>query len=110
MYDAGENIEGYELAEEMPYEWEDLSDDEMRALIESAGNTFNAPLVETMTKLFVPPQQDEKQQEPESETDSEPVAESSTIENSSGDDRTFWQTYTPMNIIREVRFRLTGKA
>lgn len=110
MYDAGKNIEGYELVEELRYEWEDLSDDEMRALIESAGNTFNAPLVETMTKLFVPPQQEQKQEEPQPETDSEPIAESSTVENANRDDRTFWQTYTPMNIIREVRFRLTGKA
>jgi hypothetical protein len=63
-----------------------------------------------MTKLFVPPQQEQKQEEPQPETDSEPIAESSTVENANRDDRTFWQTYTPMNIIREVRFRLTGKA
>ncbi|MGB1319071.1 MAG: phytanoyl-CoA dioxygenase family protein, partial [Flavobacteriales bacterium] len=44
MYDKGEEIEGYEKVGEMPYEWEDLSADEMKNLIESAGNTFNAPL------------------------------------------------------------------
>jgi hypothetical protein len=27
---------------------------------------------------------------------------------SSSDDRTFWQTYTPMNVMREIRYRLTG--
>lgn len=111
MYDKGENIEGYELIEEMPYEWEDLSEDEMRKLMESAGNKFNAPLVETMTKLFVqapPPEEREEQ----SETQPEPVVETSSESNdaNAGDDRSFWQTYTPMNIIKEVKFRLTGKA
>lgn len=105
MYDKGENIEGYELVEEMPYEWENLSEAEMRSLIESAGNKFNGPLVETMTKLFIQqPQEEEKQPEPE------PVVEAQSEPVSNGDGRTFWQTYTPMNIIREVKFRLTGKA
>ncbi|MCB9191214.1 MAG: phytanoyl-CoA dioxygenase family protein [Flavobacteriales bacterium] len=105
MYDAGKNIEGYELLGEMKYEWENLSDAEMRELIESAGNKFNGPLVETMTKLFVQqPQEEEKQPEPE------PVVESQPEPVSNGDGRTFWETYTPMNIIREVKFRLTGKA
>ena len=105
MYDKGENIEGYELVEEMPYEWENLSEAEMRSLIESAGNKFNGPLVETMTKLFIQqPQEEEKQPEPE------PVVEAQPEPVSNGDGRTFWQTYTPMNIIREVKFRLTGKA
>ena len=66
MYDEGKNIEGYELVEEIPYEWENLSDDEMRSLIESAGNTFNAPLVQTMTKLFVQAPQEESTPEPDS--------------------------------------------
>lgn len=105
MYDAGKNIEGYELLGELKYEWENLSESEIRELIESAGNKFNAPLVETMTKLFVQqPQKEEKQPEPE------PVAESQPEPVSSRDGRTFWETYTPMNIIREVKFRLTGKA
>lgn len=107
MYYKGENIEGYELLNEMPYEWEDLSEDEMRKLIESAGNMFNAPLVETMTKLFV---QSPPAEEPKSEPQPEPVVQETSSNNDSGDDRTFWQTYTPMNIIKEVKFRLTGKA
>ena len=106
MYDEGKNIEGYELVEEIPYEWEDLSDDEMRSLIESAGNKFNAPLVETMTKLFVQQPQEEKVEEPQQEQ----VVEARPEAVSNGDGRTFWQTYTPMNIIKEVKFRLTGKA
>lgn len=106
MYDEGKMIEGYELLEEIPYEWENLSEDEMRSLIESAGNQFNAPLVETMTKLFVqPPQQEKEQEEPQVES----VAESQLETTSNDDGRNFWQTYTPMNILREVRFRLTGK-
>jgi hypothetical protein len=107
MYDKGEKIEGYEAVCEIPYKWEDLSADEMKNLIESAGNNFNAPLVETMTKLFVQSPQEEKPKEKEEiveQVETHPVAE-----NTNSNERTFWQTYTPLNIIKEVRFRLTGK-
>ncbi|MGB0918761.1 MAG: phytanoyl-CoA dioxygenase family protein, partial [Flavobacteriales bacterium] len=107
MYDKGEEIEGYEKVGEMPYEWEDLSADEMKNLIESAGNTFNAPLVETMTKLFVQAPQEEKLEVKEEVVENAEVE--TTPENSGSTERTFWQTYTPINILKEVRFRLTGK-
>ena len=107
MYDKGAEIEGYDKVEEMSYEWEDLSADEMKNLIESAGNTFNAPLVETMTKLFVQAPQQEKTEKKEEAITQEETTQ--LVENSGSNDRTFWQTYTPMNILKEVRFRLTGK-
>ncbi len=108
MYDEGKLIEGYELMEEIPHEWEDLSESEMRELIESAGNKFNGPLVQTMTKLFV---QESKKEEAEPQTVEEPVAQTQTEPvTSTVDDRTFFETYTPLNILREVRFRLTGNA
>ncbi|MFT4544640.1 MAG: ectoine hydroxylase-related dioxygenase (phytanoyl-CoA dioxygenase family) [Bacteroidia bacterium] len=107
MYEKGEEIEGYEKVGEMAYEWEDLSADEMKNLIESAGNTFNAPLVETMTKLFVQSPQEEKPAKKEAIVEQVEVHDSAESANSN--ERTFWQTYTPINILKEVRFRLTGK-
>lgn len=104
MYDNGETISGYGEPEEIPHKWEDLSDADMRQLIESSGNKFNAALVETMTKLFVQPSSEEEQKRPV-----ESVEQTSTSEGN-GDNRSFWQTYTPLNILKEVRFRLTGKA
>ena len=106
MYDEGKYIEGYDLVEEIPYDWEDLSADEMRVLIESAGNKFNAPLVEIMTKLFVQAPQEEPTPEPEQQ----PVTQTQEQSASNGDGRSFWETYSAMNIIREVKFRLTGKS
>lgn len=107
MYDAGAKIEGYEELTEIPYEWEDLSNDEMKNLIQSSGNTFNIPLVEAMAKLFVNAPQENSSPEPEAVPEPELVMESAS--SSSGDGRSFWQVYTPINIIKEVRFRLTGK-
>ena len=107
MYEKGEEIEGYEKVGEMAYEWEDLSADEMKNLIESAGNTFNAPLVETMTKLFVQSPQEEKPAK--KETVVEQVEVHDSAESANSNEQTFWQTYTPINILKEVRFRLTGK-
>lgn len=37
----------------------------------------------------------------------EPVLVTEEV-SSSGDDRTFWETYTPINVLKEIRFRLTG--
>ncbi|HMU98235.1 MAG TPA: phytanoyl-CoA dioxygenase family protein [Chitinophagales bacterium] len=52
MYDAGKLIEGYELMEEIPYKWQDLSKKEMKDMILSAGNQHNKELTQHMTKLF----------------------------------------------------------
>ncbi|MCF8464371.1 MAG: phytanoyl-CoA dioxygenase family protein [Flavobacteriales bacterium] len=105
MYDAGMVIEGYNLIGEESYTWENLSAEDMRSLIESAGNKFNAPLVETMTKLFVQPISEESR----IDTEPESILNTPTKSESNSDGRTFLQTYSPMNIIREVKFRLTGK-
>lgn len=107
MYDDGKMIEGYEEICEMPYKWEDLTDAEMKELIQSGGNTYNVKLVEAMTKLFVQAPQEQPKEEPVmSEV---PSAEPAASANN-GDNRSFWETYTPGNIIREVKYRITGKA
>ena len=106
MYDANETIQGYELVEEMPYKWKDLNNDEMKKLMTDAGNEFNIPLVETMTKLF-------GNQTQESNTESESVEESKTqpvLEAVEAEpSQPFWEVYTPVNVYKEMRYRLTGK-
>lgn len=52
MFDKGELIKGYELLEEMPYVWQDLSKGEMKKMVEAAGNTYNHELTNHMKKLF----------------------------------------------------------
>ena len=107
MYDARESIKGYELLGEMPYEWQDLSDNELRKLMTDAGNEFNIPLVETMTKLFGSQTQESKT-EPEPDVEVQPEPEMETV--GSDPSQPFWKVYTPSNVYKEVRFRLTGKA
>jgi ectoine hydroxylase-related dioxygenase (phytanoyl-CoA dioxygenase family) len=107
MYDANERIEGYELLGEMPYEWQDLTDNELRKLMTDAGNEFNIPLVETMTKLFGS-QTEESKPEPEPEPQLQAEQELETVE--AEPSQPFWKVYTPSNVYKEVRFRLTGKS
>lgn len=106
MYDRNEVIEGYELVGEMPYQFQDLSDNELRKLMTDAGNEFNIPLVETMTKLFGNQSQENRPTEVVEEQKPEPQMEPLEAE----PDQPFWKVYTPSNVYKEVRFRLTGKA
>lgn len=106
MYDEGKMIEGYDIIEELPYEIDKLSAEEFTALMQEAGNTYNAPLVEKMAKLFnYNPDGTKKevsQQEPE-----EPKQEVSQVQEL--DSLPFWKVYTPLNIVREIKYRIIGK-
>jgi ectoine hydroxylase-related dioxygenase (phytanoyl-CoA dioxygenase family) len=100
MYDNKQEIEGYEIAEELPYVYPNPTTEELLGLIKAAGNTFNIDLCEHMAKLFnFNP--DGTSKTSESETLSTHKVE---VEK-----RSFWKLYTPMNILREVKFRITGK-
>lgn len=106
MYDEGKMIEGYDIIEELPYEIDKLSAEEFTALMQEAGNTYNAPLVGKMAKLFnYNPDGTKKevsQQEPE-----EPKQEVSQVQEL--DSLPFWKVYTPLNIVREIKYRIIGK-
>ena len=106
MYDANEAIDGYELLGEVPYKWKDLGNEELKKLMTYGGSEFNIPLVETMTKLFGN-QTQESQTEPQTvqELPAEPVSEVVTATS-----EPFWKVYTPINVYKEFRFRLTGKS
>ena len=97
FYENGQSIPGYELLGEKPYNFQELEQDALLEQIKAAGNSINEKLILKLAKLFDYNLDGTKKQEEE-------VAFSQTevIEN-----RPFWQIYTPLNIIREIRYRLS---
>lgn len=114
MYDKGELIEGYSIEKELPYELPVVTAEELVELIKEAGNEFNVPMCEKLAVLFNYNADGSKKAEPapaESAKSAEPVTPENTtpqpiIETAWIDDRTFFQKYTPINIVRELRKKL----
>ena len=52
MYDNNETITDYECIDEVHFNWEDLSKNEIKKRIVDAGNSYNTQLAAHMTKLF----------------------------------------------------------
>jgi len=52
MYENKEIISDYECIDELPFVWDDLSKEEIKRRIETAGNTYNTLLAAHMAKLF----------------------------------------------------------
>ncbi len=104
MYDAGELITDYELLAELPYAYDSYTSEGLIALIKEAGNNYNVPMCEKLAVLF---DYDLSGAKKESPAQAAPVEAAEPT--SSSDARTFFQTYTPANILREIKFKLTGK-
>lgn len=107
LYDRGETIEGYELLGEYPYSFPDFTSDELIALIKEQGNEFNVPMCEKLSQLFGY-NMDGSKAEP---APSEPVTENASEPETADvwvDDRSFFQKYTPLNIVREIKKRVVG--
>jgi len=107
MYRENKAIEGYRLLEEVPYTWDDLSADEFVQKMREAGNEPNpglGPVLEQLATAFgystptAEPGLEDSPEEPEM------LAEVATPEK-----KTFWQVYTPLNIAREIKYRVTGR-
>lgn len=113
LYEQGKYPEGLKLlgtvANRVP---EGISADELIAMMKAEGNTFNVEMCEHLAKLFnynmdgskkeeakPEPQQEETQPEPE-------LVEAAPADNVWHDDRTFFQKYTPLNIMREIKKRV----
>jgi ectoine hydroxylase-related dioxygenase (phytanoyl-CoA dioxygenase family) len=103
MYDAGQVIEDYELLAEVPYHYDDYSSEELVALMKEAGNEFNVPMCEKLSVLFGYDMSGKKKEAPKEEEKKE------VVESSPEPQKSFFEVYTPMNILREVKLRLTGK-
>ncbi|HLP52784.1 MAG TPA: phytanoyl-CoA dioxygenase family protein [Chitinophagales bacterium] len=110
MYDAGELIEGYEIMGEVPYTFPKYTSDELAQLIKDAGNEFNVPMCEMLAQLFNFNMDGTQKEEPveavkEPEVKYEPVIEKEWVW---VDDRSFFEKYTPLNIVREIKKRVVG--
>ncbi|MES2622260.1 MAG: phytanoyl-CoA dioxygenase family protein [Bacteroidota bacterium] len=106
MYDAGEIVTDYEVAEELPYSFTNYTSDELIQMIKDAGNEFNVPMCEKLSKLFNYNMDGSQKEEPENEP--EPVAEPVQKEWVWIDDRPFLERYSPLNIVREIKKRVVG--
>ena len=102
MYDEGKVIEDYPLVATLPYQPVQLDTDELVDSIKAAGNTMNVALIEKLAKLFnYNPDGSQKTEPVQEETTFAPQEEAPVLEQ-----RSFWQIYTPMNILREIRYRI----
>lgn len=94
MYERGEEISGYKVLEEIPFTCPSESTESLIQRIVVAGNTYNEPLAEHMGKLFGGMVNN--------------VGQQSTDKAEQREELSFWKVYTPLNIVREIRYRITG--
>ena len=105
MYEKGKLIEGYGTPTEVPFHFEDLSAEVFTKKMQDAGNTYNAPLVATMAKLFNYNTDGTPKQEEDKKEQIETINTSNNIEVKAP----FWKVYTPLNIVREIYNRINPK-
>lgn len=106
MYDRGELIEGYGEPVEVPYEFTDYTAEELVAIIKDAGNEYNVPMCEKLAAIFgniSAPTSAKSETEPKPEPVQVAQPASAWV-----DDRSFFEKYTPKNIVTEVKKRLVG--
>jgi ectoine hydroxylase-related dioxygenase (phytanoyl-CoA dioxygenase family) len=100
MYNRNEEISEYGHPETVPFIWENITSEDLICRMIKAGNSINTELVVKMTALFGNQTKEEKvsteiQEQREDETDKPHQIP-------------LWKVYTPANIFREVKYRLTG--
>jgi hypothetical protein len=108
MYDNGEVITDYELIKEMPYSFDQFTSEGLIEIIKQAGNEYNVPMCEKLAVLFNYDITGTKKEEPQEQVN-DVVVEETPEPTEWVDNRSFFETYTPMNILREIKFKLTGK-
>jgi hypothetical protein len=106
MYDNKEEIPDYELMEELPYLFDNYTSEELVDRIKAGGNSFNVPMCEKLSVLFG---YDMTGQKKEAENQDVPADNKDKHATSAEYEASFFEVYTPMNILREVKYRLTGK-
>ncbi len=108
MYNEGQLIEGYGEPVEVPYSFPDYTSDELVSMIKAAGNEYNIPMTEKLAKLFGY-MNAQQTTEPQPEVSVEPVnTEEKPREWVWVDDRNFFEKYTPLNIVREIKKKFVG--
>jgi len=106
MYDNKEEIPDYELMEELPYLFDNYTSEELVDRIKAGGNSFNVPMCEKLSVLFG---YDMTGQKKEAENQDVPADNKGKHATSAEHEASFFEVYTPMNILREIKYRLTGK-
>ena len=108
MYSEDKLIEGYGEPMEEQYSFPDYTSDELIEMIKAAGNEYNIPMTEKLVKLFgyINAQQatEQKQEVVVEEVKYEEEKPTPWVWN---DERSFFQKYTPLNIAREIKKKLT---
>ena len=107
LYDAKEKIEGYDLLEEIPYTYDKYTSEELVELIKAGGNEFNVPMCEKLSGLFGYDMTGQKKETEDMKK--ETTSQEEIIETPTEKKKSFFQVYTPINILKEIKYRLTGK-
>ncbi|MEM7105963.1 MAG: phytanoyl-CoA dioxygenase family protein [Bacteroidota bacterium] len=100
MYNKGQQIEGYTLLEEVAYSATTPDKADLLEKVKAAGNAINGELIERLAELFSYNLDGTKK------TSESANGQQETIES---DNKPFWKVYTPYNIYREIKYRLTGR-
>lgn len=114
MYEAGEVITDYPLMEEIDYIYPTFTAEEMVSMMTSTGNEFNMPLCQKLADAFgynldgTPKNTEPKVELVAPVEENIPVAETAPVYDQPGAlDKPFWKVYTPLNILREIKNRIT---
>lgn len=105
LFDAGQAPEGLKRVDQIERIVPDLSKEEMEQLVLSLdGVEYNRPLMEKLAKLF------NYSMDGESKDKKEVVEEpQELVEEVWQDDRSFFQKYSPGNVVREIAWRMKGR-
>lgn len=89
--------------EEMPYHFDDLDAATFVEMIQDAGNVYNPTLVSRMSELF----KDEVTAAPETPETVQEVHQLETNVQEPVIKLPFWKVYTPINVLREIKNRIS---
>ena len=110
MYDNGELITDYDMIEEVNCSFDLFLTEDLTNLIKKSGNEYNSPFWEKQAILFNHDIIGDKKDEfLEFERLQEKILIGDSKQLEWIDNRTFFEKYTLMNILREIKFRITGK-
>ncbi len=108
MYDSHTPITGYEVAAELPFVNIKPTMEELEAMVRQAGNSFNTELATYMANLFgtaAGEPEDKPQADVPEPAAPEPIEPAPNLKKRQ---KSFLEVYTPMNILREIKYRLVG--
>ncbi|MEQ3656630.1 MAG: phytanoyl-CoA dioxygenase family protein [Dokdonia sp.] len=107
LFDAQASPSDLTLVEKIVRDTPSLSTEEMHQLISNLeGVSYNTPLMQKLAKLFNYTMDDTSQKDTMTQENKAPEIQEET---SYSDTRSFFQKYTPINIIKEIAWRAKGR-